>query len=96
MTRQEKHLWYDFLKKQPQQFYRQRIIGQYIADFYCPTAKLIIELDGSQHYEEKESELDRQRTAYLENLGVTVMRFSNLDLDNNFEGVCMTILSHLR
>jgi len=96
MTKQEKHLWYDFLKEQSRQFYRQRIIGQYVVDFYCPTAKLIVELDGSQHYEAKAFGYDKRRTDYMENLGLSVLRFTNRDIDDNFEGVCITILSHLR
>jgi len=100
MTKQENHLWYDFLKKQPQQFYRQRIIGQYIVDFYCDKAKLVIELDGSQHYNETNAEYDLERTKYLNELNLTVLRFSNFDVDRNFEGVCAAIeraiLSQLR
>ncbi|MCL2815537.1 MAG: endonuclease domain-containing protein [Oscillospiraceae bacterium] len=98
-TKQENHLWYDFLKKCPVQFYRQRIIGNYIVDFYCPKAKLVIELDGSQHYEKETAEYDRVRTEYLNALGLRVIRFTNRDIDGNFNGVCQIvegILSQLR
>ncbi|MCL2838337.1 MAG: endonuclease domain-containing protein [Oscillospiraceae bacterium] len=99
-TKQENRLWYDFLKKHNLQFYRQRIIENYIVDFYCPNAKLVIELDGSQHYKEETAEYDVLRTEYLNSLDIHVLRFSNRDIENNFEGVCQsiekTILSHLR
>ena len=91
MTEEEKHLWYDFLRKYPVQFNRQKILGKYIADFYCAKAKLIIELDGSQHYTEKGKESDKERTEYLEKYGVEVLRFTNLDIKTNFEGVCVHI-----
>ena len=90
-TKQENHLWYDFLKKHPLQFNRQRIIGDYIVDFHCPKAKLVIELDGSQHYKGDAIEYDKQRTDYLESLGLMVMRFTNVDIDRNFDGVCQVI-----
>jgi len=90
-TRQENHLWYDCLRTYSARFNRQRIIGVYIADFYCAKAKLVIELDGSQHYEEREMEHDKERTQYLEGLGIKVLRFSNMDVDVNFEGVCQII-----
>ena len=99
-TKQENHLWYDFLKKCRLQFYRQRIIGNYIVDFYCPKAKLVIELDGSHHFEKENSEYDFIRTEYLNSLGLRVIRFSNRDIDNNFSAVCQAveeaILSQLR
>ena len=91
MTRQERHLWYSFLKKYPVKFYRQRVIDHYIADFYCSKAKLIIELDGSQHYTDEGREYDRIRTDILERYGLEVMRFSNSDIDRNFAAVCDTI-----
>ena len=91
MTRQERHLWYSFLKKYPVKFYRQRIIDHYIADFYCSKAKLVIELDGSQHYTDEGKEYDRIRTDILERYGLEVMRFSNSDIDRNFAAVCATI-----
>jgi len=93
-------LWYNFLKKQSLQFYRQRIIGCYIVDFYCPKAKLVIELDGSQHYETDALEYDKIRTEYLNALDLYVLRSSNHDVDNKFDAVCQIIgeriLSQLR
>ena len=91
MTKEERHLWYDFLKTYPVQFKRQQPIGNYIVDFYCFKAKLVIELDGSQHCEPAEIEYDRRRTAFLEEKGLYVLRFSNLDVMRNFIGVCENI-----
>ena len=91
MTKEERHLWYDFLKAYPVQFKRQQPIGNYIVDFYCFKAKLVIELDGSQHCEPAEIEYDRRRTAFLEEKGLYVLRFSNLDVMRNFIGVCENI-----
>ena len=91
MTRQEKHLWYDFLQKYPIKIYKQRIIDNYIADFYCHKARLVIEIDGSQHYTQKGEVYDKERTAVLEQYGISVIRFSNTDIDSKFEGVCYTI-----
>ena len=88
MTKEERHLWYDFLNTYPVRFMRQRILGNYIADFYCAQAKLVIELDGSQHYEKEGQEKDRERTAYLERLGLTVIRIPNNEINRNFSGVC--------
>ena len=91
-TKEERHLWYDFLKAYPIQFKRQAVFGDYIVDFYCPRARLAVELDGSQHYEEQGLEYDRRRTAHLEQTyGLLVVRFSNLDVNRNFEGVCREI-----
>jgi len=91
MTSQEKHLWYDFFKSYPLRIYRQRIIGNYIADFYCSKAKLIIELDGEQHYEKDAREYDELRTQYFSSLGIDVIRFSNYDIDNSFDKVSSKI-----
>ena len=104
MTKEEKHLWYDFLQSYPHKFIRQKVLGRYIADFYCPEAKLVIELDGSQHYSDKGEMQDMERTNFLkEEFGIKVLRFTNLDIIRNFEGVCYKIneevsqsLSHLR
>ena len=90
-TKQENHLWYDYLNQYPLRFQRQKAIKRYIADFYCHQAKLVIELDGSQHYTDEGSENDAARTEALEACGLTVLRFSNLDIDRNFEGVCAMI-----
>ncbi len=91
MTPQERHLWYDFLQKYPIKVYKQRPIGKYIADFYCSKAKLVIELDGSQHYTDEAMDYDDNRTYVMNQFGIEVMRFSNYDVDRNFEGVCLEI-----
>ena len=91
MTKQEKRLWYDFLSDYPVRFRRQKQFGYYIVDFYCATKKLVVEIDGSQHYEPEVEEKDKVRTAYLESIGLKVMRFSNYDVDTHFDGVCATI-----
>ena len=91
MTKEERHLWYDFLKTYPVQFRRQYVIGSYITDFYCYRAKLVIELDGSQHLFPDEMEYDKSRTAYLESQGLQVLRFSNLDILRQFQNVCTAI-----
>ena len=88
MTKEERHLWYDFLKDYPVRFLRQKVIDQYIVDFYCFRAKLVVELDGSQHCEPEEIEYDRKRTAFLEKEGLYVLRISNLDVS------LLTALSH--
>ena len=90
-TKQENRLWYDFLKTYQYKIRRQKPIGEYIVDFYCDKAKLAIELDGSQHYEEKEISYDVKRTQTLNELGIEVIRFSNADVDMRFEGVCTKI-----
>jgi len=95
MTKEERHLWYDFLKPLPVTFNRQKVIGHYIVDFYCASAKLIIELDGSQHYENQGLQKDACRDLNLQNLGFTILRYSNLDVNQNFEGVCEDILAHI-
>ena len=91
LTKEERHLWYNFLREYPIRFRRQEIIGNYIADFYCSSASLIIELDGSQHYEEAGKNHDQERTAYFASLGLRVLRFSNYDVLNHFRGVCEAI-----
>ena len=91
MTRQEKHLWYDFLRHYPIKIYKQRIIDNYIADFYCHQARLVIELDGSQHYTPDGKSYDQERTAVLNEYGLLVLRFTNIDVDDHFEGVCYLI-----
>ena len=88
MTKEERHLWYDFLRSYPVKFLRQKILGKYIVDFYCAEAKLIVELDGSQHYENQGMEYDTERTAYLEQYGVRVLRIPNSEVNQNFTGVC--------
>lgn len=91
MTKEERHLWYDFLRDYPVKIYRQRAIDNYIVDFYCSKAKLVIEVDGSQHYEEAGRKYDMIRTSKLEKYGLTVVRYSNLDVMKNFRGVCADI-----
>jgi very-short-patch-repair endonuclease len=88
MTKHERKLWYLFLREYPIRFQRQKTIDNYIADFYCAKAKLIIELDGSGHYEPHQILKDRIRTQRLEELDLTVVRFLNSDIDNNFRNVC--------
>lgn len=95
MTKEEKRLWYDFLKFQPITIHRQKVIGNYVVDFYCASAKIVIELDGAQHYEEKALEQDKERYLFLNNLGLSVLRYSNKDINENFEGVCADISKHL-
>ena len=91
MTKEERHLWYDFLREYPVKFTRQKVLGKYIADFYCAKANIVIELDGSQHYEDERLVNDEKRTEYLKQYGINVVRISNLDVLKNFEGVCMCI-----
>jgi very-short-patch-repair endonuclease len=88
MTKEERHLWYDFLRSYYVRFLRQKVFGNYIVDFYCAKAKLVIELDGSQHYEPSEIEHDRLRSLYLESLGLKVIRIPNNEISRNFRGVC--------
>ena len=88
MTKEERHLWYDFLRSYPVRFSRQKVLGKYIADFYSAEAQLIIELDGSQHYEADEIQKDADRTAFLEGYGLTVIRIPNNKVNRNFRGVC--------
>ncbi len=88
MTKEERHLWYDFLRTYPVRFSRQKVLGFYIADFYCAKAKLVIELDGSQHYEDDNIRRDDERTAFLKNYGLTVIRIPNNEITRNFRGIC--------
>ena len=90
-TKQENHRWYDYLKDDPIRFKRQKPISSFIADFYCHAARLVVELDGSQHYDEQGLIYDKERAAVLEQYGVKVLRFSNLDVERNFQGVCTAI-----
>ena len=88
MTKEERRLWYDFLRDHPVHFFRQKVLGQDIVDFYCAQAKLVVELDGSQHYEPDAAEKDAERTAFLAGYGLTVIRIPNNEVDQNFAGVC--------
>ena len=95
MTGEERKLWYTFLRDCPHRFYRQKTIGNYIVDFYCAKAKLVIELDGSQHYEDKRQQADKIRDEYLASLNIKVLRYSNSDINNRFREVCEDILRHI-
>ena len=88
MTKEERHLWYDFLRSYPIRFLRQKVIDNYIVDFYCSEARLIIELDGSQHYEENGLLKDKVRTEKIEGRNLTVIRIPNNEVNKNFRGVC--------
>ena len=88
-------MWYDCLRFCRPRFRRQEIIGNYIADFYCAKAKLVVELDGSQHYDPAEKLQDEKRTAYFRSLGITVLRFSNEEIYNAFDAVCQQIWNYL-
>ena len=88
MTKEERHLWYDFLRSYPVRFLRQKVIDNYIVDFYCHEARLIVELDGSQHYEEDGLLKDKIRTDKIEARNLTVIRIPNNAVNTNFRGVC--------
>ena len=95
MTKEERHLWYDYLKGLPITVNRQKVFGNYILDFYCSSAKIAIELDGSQHYEEEGIKKDIEREKYLNNQGIKVLRYSNYEVNRNFDVVCRDIERHL-
>ena len=96
MTKEERHLWYDFLRTYPVRFSRQKVLGKYIADFYSVEARLVIELDGSQHYENDNMEKDAERTDYLKGYGLKVIRIPNNEVSRNFRGVCEYIDAAVR
>ena len=91
MTKEERKLWYEYLRSYPHRFRRQVTFGHYILDFYCAAAKLAIELDGSQHYEMQGQRYDTKRDAFFEKNGIRVLRFSNADVLENLRGVCQMI-----
>ena len=93
MTKEERHLWYDFLRSYPVRFSGQKVLGKYIADFYSADVKPVIELDGSRHYEDGNMKKDGERTAFLEAYGLTVIRIPNNEVSRNFCGVCEYIAS---
>lgn len=95
MTPQERKLWFRFLRRLNVRVNRQKVIGYYIADFYCHAAKTVIELDGTQHFENAGEAHDRVRDDYLRELGLTVLRYSNRDMRENYAGVCSDILRNL-
>lgn len=88
MTKEERHLWYDFLRSYPVRFSRQKVLGEYIVDFYSAEAKLVVELDGSQHFEEEKMKKDAERTAFLEGYGLRVLRIPNNEINGDFYWVC--------
>ncbi|MBQ6728350.1 MAG: endonuclease domain-containing protein [Clostridia bacterium] len=95
MTPWERKLWFTFLKDLPVKIYKQKLIGDYIVDFYCASKKTAIELDGSQHYMDEAVKHDGKRTEYLNSLGISVLRYSNKDIDKNFKSVCEDIYNQL-
>jgi very-short-patch-repair endonuclease len=91
MTREESLLWHCFLKRYALRFHRQYVIGNYIVDFYCHQARLVVEIDGGQHTRSSEVEKDIVRTQYLEAQGLRVLRFTNLEVKQQFYAVCSEI-----
>jgi len=96
MTKEERRLWYDFLKGLPVMVHRQKVIGDYIVDFYIAEVKIVIELDGSQHYEPERKRMDEARDTYLQSLGITVLRYSNADVNLRFSSVCEDVWNRLQ
>lgn len=88
MTKEERKLWYDFLRTYPVRFLRQKVIDNYIVDFYCHDARLVVELDGSQHYDSAAIEKDRTRTAEIESRNIKVVRIPNNEVNESFDAVC--------
>lgn len=95
MTDEEKKLWYDFLKNLPVRVHRQKVIGKYIVDFYCATNRIIIEIDGSQHYEDEGIIKDKERDEHLKTSEYTVLRYTNADVNQRFDDVCQDILRYI-
>ena len=96
MTKEEKHLWYDFLKLLPTTCHRQKIIDCFVVDFYCAEARLVIEIDGSGHHTAEARQADDRRDAKLKGMGYTVLRYSNTDIQKKFDAVCADILQHIQ
>lgn len=96
MTPEEKRLWYQFLNQLPCRAKRQQIIRTFIVDFYIPSARLVIEIDGSQHYEQDAQIRDQERDAALDRLGILVLRYSNSDINQRFRDVCEDILLYIQ
>ena len=94
MTEQERHLWYEFLKEYPVIFKRQKVIGKYIVDFYCPSKQIVVEIDGTQHFLDGGKAKDQERDAYLRSSGLTVLRYSNYEINTAFDAVCEDIIYH--
>ena len=95
MTPEERHLWFDFLKGLPITFNRQKVIGNFVVDFYSAEARIVIEIDGSQHLYGEGKEKDIERDTLLKELGIIVLRYTNFDIHDNFRGVCTDILKHI-
>ena len=95
MTKEERKLWYEFLRLLPFKVHRQYVIENYIVDFYCASARIVIELDGSQHYEDTAIEADRERDNFLQEQGLTVLRYTNKQVNQEFDSVCKDIALHL-
>ena len=95
MTPEENHLWYDFLKKLPTTVNRQKIIGNYILDFYIAKYRIAIEIDGSQHYSAENKANDAERDAFLKKYGITILRYKNQDINKNFNGVIVDIMKNI-
>ena len=95
MTKEEKHLWYDFLKHLPYTVNRQKILGNYIADFYIASKKVVIELDGSQHGFTSHLQADEERDAWMKQKGIIVLRYTNEDVNRHFDEICSDILYRL-
>ena len=95
MTKEERRLWYDFLRKLPVTVNRQKVIHRFVVDFFCAKANVVIELDGAQHFSEDGKAKDRERDAYMNALGYRVLRYSNAEIAKNFEGVCADIMRNL-
>lgn len=96
MTKQERKLWYEFLRNYPIRFQRQKSIGNYIVDFYCAKARLVIEIDGGGHYFPMRILKDGQRSEYLSSLNLVVIRICNCEIDGNFDGVCLFIDNYIK
>ena len=95
MTKEERHLWYDFLKQLPITVNRQKVLGKYIVDFYISSVKIVIELDGSQHYEDDGMERDKERDQFLRDQGILVLRYTNIDINKRFISVCEDIRNQI-
>ena len=91
MTKEERHLWYDFLRTYPVHFTRQRVIGRFIVDFYCARAKIAVEVDGAQHYDAENAAYDAERTTILQGYGIRVCRIPNNAVNQDFASVCTYI-----
>ena len=95
MTKEERRLWYDFLKKQPYTVNRQKPFGKYILDFFIAKAKIAIEIDGSRHFTKQGVDEDKQRDKYLKDRGITVLRYSDYSVDKHFNDMCEDIKKHV-